>query len=651
MTSHLSARAIKRLMSDLREIDSNPLPTVAAAPLPFDISTWHVNLRPSDGPFSGSVFHFRLRFPADYPASPPRVEMLSTGMPGHPNVFGDPSGGVFICLSMLKPYLKSVKYDGWTSAYSCMSLLLQLQSFLFADNIEQDNGDIEGPNREFDTAEWRLGVVRQVRANNRTFWIQLDDDLCHTHDAPWPPFADVQTLSTAPVPEVELCRRAAVASEQELVRELLYVDTLKQTMEELDSRVRQFGAASLSYKDAAMRSNRKAVSNKLAGRAELVARVVAAREARATAEMELQRNADEAARERGAQSVLLADLPTDILLAIADRLRTEDLPNLDRVCRSWRDLSLCHNLFARRQLCCFHSKERFSAPGVCLGVGLRLLEGHRSGELKDVATPFDLISEAAFTRDKVRLSVWKEPFTHFLPLAIDARHFSRSLPYLQRLTKQVFGERAKTTHLLDLLAAAMNSMVVQLFAATTDGTTPPLHASEVALDGYCAFHHLLLSCAERWPDIRAEADRRVRSFLASERGRHKDSTPDLGRLLVALTLSCKGWSALCYPFLREMLARNVRWVLQKKPFLASTRAQGRAQHTFEASLTGNRLVAFQIFFLNLVGRPASASGPHDVLASYERRLGKPTATQRAQLQAMAKRTLRLSNYRCAVRYL
>ena len=95
-------------MSDLREIETCPLPTVAAQPLPHDISTWHVNLRPQDGPFAGSVFHFRLRFHGDYPASPPTVEMLSTGMPGHPNVFGD-AGRVMICLSMLKPYTAAVK--------------------------------------------------------------------------------------------------------------------------------------------------------------------------------------------------------------------------------------------------------------------------------------------------------------------------------------------------------------------------------------------------------------------------------------------------------------------------------------------------------------------------------------------------------------
>eukprot|EP00966_Prymnesium_polylepis_P234898 5433144-Prymnesium_polylepis.1 len=94
---------------------------------------------------------------------------------------------------------------------------------------------------------------------------------------------------------------------------------------------------------------------------------------------------------------------------------------IGRVCRGWRDAARAGNIFARRQLCCFHSKERYGAPGVVLGVGLRL-ELHRSGELKEVATPFDLVSEAAFTRDRARLSVWKEavratPPSKLTPLA------------------------------------------------------------------------------------------------------------------------------------------------------------------------------------------------------------------------------------------
>jgi len=197
----------------------------------------------------------------------------------------------------------------------------------------------------------------------------------------------------------------------------------------------------------------------------------------------------------------------------------------------------------------------------------------------------------------------------------------------------------------------MNSMVVQLFsthAANLD--EPPLHASEVALEGYCGFHHLLLHAAQRWPEIRQEANRRLEAFLSSERGQSKDCTPDLGRLLVTLTLSGRGWEALCYPFLREMLARNVRWVLQKKPFLlatapphAASRAD-RAIQTFDASLTALRLVAFQISFLQLIGRPAGTAGPQNVCARYDRRLGKPTAPQRAQLQVHAKRVLKLSSW-------
>ena len=51
-----------------------------------------------------------------------------------------------------------------------------------------------------------------------------------------------------------------------------------------------------------------------------------------------------------------------------------------------------------------------------------------------------------------------------------------------------------------------------------------------------------------------EAERRVRSFLEHEDNRHKKSTPDLGKLLVSLTLSAPGWPEMCYPFLKEMLA-------------------------------------------------------------------------------------------------
>lgn len=45
----------------------------------------------------------------------------------HPNVFGRT-----LCLDMLQPKKKdSGWYDGWSSAYTVESILIQLQSFLF----------------------------------------------------------------------------------------------------------------------------------------------------------------------------------------------------------------------------------------------------------------------------------------------------------------------------------------------------------------------------------------------------------------------------------------------------------------------------------------------------------------------------------------
>jgi ubiquitin-protein ligase len=45
--------------------------------------------------------------------------------------------GSFICLDMLRPAAGNGAYSGWSSAYSVLSILLQLQSFLFAENIPQ----------------------------------------------------------------------------------------------------------------------------------------------------------------------------------------------------------------------------------------------------------------------------------------------------------------------------------------------------------------------------------------------------------------------------------------------------------------------------------------------------------------------------------
>lgn len=103
-----------------------PLVGVSATPIDDSIFIWHANLKaPSDSVYYGGVFHLQMNFPQDYPVNPPSVTLLGYAL-DHPNVFGSK-----LCLDMLEKTKGGAWYEGWNSAYTVESILIQLQSFLF----------------------------------------------------------------------------------------------------------------------------------------------------------------------------------------------------------------------------------------------------------------------------------------------------------------------------------------------------------------------------------------------------------------------------------------------------------------------------------------------------------------------------------------
>lgn len=119
-----SARRLQKDLKELKEADV-PLVGVAAVPMDDDLFTWHANIKgPDHTVYAGGVFHMVITFPQNYPVSPPSIN-LSTTLP-HPNVFGNT-----LCLDMLQPRTGKSQYEGWNSAYTVESILIQLQSFLF----------------------------------------------------------------------------------------------------------------------------------------------------------------------------------------------------------------------------------------------------------------------------------------------------------------------------------------------------------------------------------------------------------------------------------------------------------------------------------------------------------------------------------------
>ena len=186
--------AVRRLFRDWKEIEDqrDELSTIAALPT-SDIFLWHCNIRPLDGPFAGTIFHLILEFPDDYPHGPPRC-LLCTLM-DHPNVFDHD----YICLDMIQREHTHRPYAGWTSAYSAMSVLMQLQSFLFAENVPQ-----EGYGNRFSKAHQNRDSIDEAISEAKAFVfpnINTHDGsiVQHTHYNPWPPFSDTKSsVTTSP---------------------------------------------------------------------------------------------------------------------------------------------------------------------------------------------------------------------------------------------------------------------------------------------------------------------------------------------------------------------------------------------------------------------------------------------------------------------
>merc|ERR1712183_1095073 len=99
----------------------------------------------------------------------------------------------------------------------------------------------------------------------------------------------------------------------------------------------------------------------------------------------------------------------------------------------------------------------------------------------------------------------------------------------------------------------------------------------------------------------------------------------------------------------EAFDRNVRWLIQKCTALGDLNRNHfsddrRLTETFTGARTSLRLLMFQVYFMSTIGRPSGTSGPFDVLARYERRLGKPTTAQKEDLVKNAKEILAVNTW-------
>ncbi|EWM29984.1 ubiquitin-conjugating enzyme e2 [Nannochloropsis gaditana] len=117
----MSTAARRRLMRDLKRLQSDPPQGVQGAPLDNNIMTWQaVIFGPDDTPWEGGTFKLLLEFTEDYPNKAPAVRFVTKMF--HPNIYNDGQ----ICLDILQ--------NQWSPIYDVSAILTSIQSLLCDPN-------------------------------------------------------------------------------------------------------------------------------------------------------------------------------------------------------------------------------------------------------------------------------------------------------------------------------------------------------------------------------------------------------------------------------------------------------------------------------------------------------------------------------------
>lgn len=249
--------------------------------------------------------------------------------------------------------------------------------------------------------------------------------------------------------------------------------------------------------------------------------------------------------------------PFNLNIAASDQ--SSDLPN------ELSELSARHE----SNLVCFHSRASYKED--TLGIGVTV-EYYDSGDISMIhPVCLDLISYDSFYNYEIKMSAWKNKFTHWIPLYLSKEH-AKNLElhekFISLLCQNKTAHKAKSLeHLpfsyhmvMKVLPVLMNTFVVIFMKGE-------IHESINALSAYTQIYRLLIAFCEKYPAIRFEADSRIYNFIRDSNSRIKKVIPSLGEIIPLLGISSFTWNDMSAHLLAEVFDRNVKWMLLQYPEL------------------------------------------------------------------------------------
>lgn len=227
-----------------------------------------------------------------------------------------------------------------------------------------------------------------------------------------------------------------------------------------------------------------------------------------------------------------------------------------------------------------------------------------------LSSPCEYLSKESFINGKVRKSSTNKPFEHWLPILISAADWkgekkikNQFLVAVNAICSDIGFKKEDHHKVFKVCSSLMNGLVVEIMENKTNST-----ANDKFINGYFAIYRLLQQYAQDDKKLITLANDTLKQFKEQPAARVKSITPNLGELLMYLTISTDmHWNDISQVFMSECEARNVFWYSvgtkdSRAPYpeLSDPNFKGdRVTKTFAATSISRNLVMFQIKFANV----------------------------------------------------
>jgi len=130
----MASASAKLLQNQFKKIQSEPVEGIAVELNDDNLHEWKVYIEgPKETFYEGGIFQLAMKFPSDYPMSPPTVTFISDFW--HPNVYPDGK----VCISILHPpgvdeMSGELPEERWLPTQTVTTILLSIISLLSAPN-------------------------------------------------------------------------------------------------------------------------------------------------------------------------------------------------------------------------------------------------------------------------------------------------------------------------------------------------------------------------------------------------------------------------------------------------------------------------------------------------------------------------------------